>query len=162
MKGIKPWNYQRKFSYKPRPSMKGHIPWNKNTKGLMSEPWNKNKVGIMKGKMPTGEKHWNWKGGVRPLRKDVQVSKEYKDWRHSVYRRDNYTCVLCGARGVRLNPDHIKPFSEIIFENKVTTLEEALACKQLWDVSNGRTLCEPCHKQTDTFGLKQVRRLKFI
>ncbi len=32
-------------------------------------------------------------------------------------------------------------------------MEEALKCEAIWDTNNGRTLCETCHQQTDTYGL---------
>ena len=54
--------------------------------------------------------------------------------------RDNYTCQICGTRGGDLEADHIKPFAyypDIRFE-----------------LSNGRTLCKPCHRKTDTYGEK--------
>jgi len=160
MKGKIPWNKGKKLSYKARPSMQGRIAWNKGIRGLMPIPWNKNKPGIMRGYMPKGSKHWAWKGGVRQFRSDVYDTLEYKQWRKAVFQRDNFTCVLCDSYGVVLNADHIKPFSEIILENKITTLEEALACSQLWDVNNGRTLCKKCHGETPTYGLKQVRKLR--
>lgn len=81
-----------------------------------------------------------WKGGITPINKAIRTSLEYKMWRRAVFERDDYTCVLCGERGVELNADHIKPFAyfpELRFE-----------------LSNGRTLCVPCHKETDTYKAK--------
>ncbi|MHB8674626.1 MAG: HNH endonuclease [Candidatus Limnocylindrales bacterium] len=86
-----------------------------------------------------GEKNYFWKGGIYPEHERLRKSLEYKLWRTAVYERDNYTCVLCGDnRGNNLQADHIKRWSdypELRFE-----------------VSNGRTLCIPCHKKTDTYG----------
>lgn len=58
---------------------------------------------------------------------------EYKAWRVSVYRRDDYTCRKCGARGVRLNAHHIKGY--------------AMFPDLRYELSNGITLCEICHKK---------------
>ncbi len=158
MTGRKPWNAGKKLIYKPRPSMKGHVPWNKGKK-TGHTPWNKGKIGIMRGRMPKGSAHHNWRGGTRQLRKDIQGTGEYKNWRTSVFKRDDFTCVVCDGIGT-INADHIKPFSEIILENKITSLKEALNCKELWDIDNGRTICVRCHRKTDSYGLKQVRKLK--
>jgi NUMOD3 motif len=78
-----------------------------------------------------------WRGGVTPEHQKIRTSAEYKIWRDEVFKRDNYTCVLCGKRGVRLNADHIKSF--------------ALFPELRFIVSNGRTLCVPCHKLTPTY-----------
>lgn len=59
-------------------------------------------------------------------------SAEYKAWRKSVFERDDYTCRFCGARGVKINAHHIKPY--------------AFCPEARYELSNGITLCLPCHK----------------
>ena len=58
-----------------------------------------------------------------------------------VFVRDDFTCVLCKVKGKRLQADHILPkceYPELIFS-----------------LNNGRTLCEDCHKKTDTYGVNK-------
>lgn len=90
-----------------------------------------------------GSKSYLWKGGVTPLNSKIRHSMEYKLWRESVFKRDDWTCVFCKVRGDTLNADHIKPF--------------AYFPELRFDINNGRTLCVPCHKKTDTYGYK-IRR----
>lgn len=85
-----------------------------------------------------GENNSSWKGGITPINQAIRTSTEYKLWRTSVFERDGYTCVWCGEAGGRLNADHIKPFS--------------LFPELRFAIDNGRTLCEPCHRTTDTYG----------
>jgi 5-methylcytosine-specific restriction endonuclease McrA len=68
----------------------------------------------------------------------IRHSAEYKLWRKEVFERDDYTCQICGLRGGVLHADHIKPF--------------AIFPELRLEVSNGRTLCKPCHEATPTFG----------
>jgi predicted RNA-binding Zn-ribbon protein involved in translation (DUF1610 family) len=101
--------------------------------------------------MFSGSKSHLWRGGISKLVKLIRQSLKYRTWRTECFIRDNYTCVWCGKHGGRLHCDHIKSFSQILRENNIKTLEEAFNCKELWELSNGRTLCIPCHIQTDTY-----------
>lgn len=82
------------------------------------------------------------------LNRRIRYSKKMEDWRKAVFERDNYTCAECGARNgngkaVYLEADHIKPFA--YFE------------ELRFELSNGQTLCKPCHKQTNTYGRRVVK-----
>ena len=98
-----------------------------------------------------GEHHHRWKGGVTPLHEKIRKSDKYLEWRDKVFQRDNYTCQWCKAKG-DVEADHIFPFSYILEDNKIETLQKAKQCTALWDIENGRTLCEDCHKATPTYG----------
>ena len=85
-----------------------------------------------------GSKSYSWKGGITPLNKIIRRSLEYRLWREAVFTRDNYTCIWCGDdKGGNLNADHIKSFS--------------LYPELRFAIDNGRTLCVPCHKTTDSY-----------
>ena len=84
-----------------------------------------------------GESAPNWQGGKTKINKLLRHRLEYKLWRESVFKRDNWTCVWCEIRGGKLEADHIKPF--------------ALFPELRFAIDNGRTLCVECHKKTDTY-----------
>lgn len=102
------------------------------------------------------------KSNYPSIRQEVRGLFEYSDWRLRVYRRDNYTCQECGEHGVKLNADHIKPMALILKENNIKSVEDAKNCPELWDSKNGRTLCELCHKKTDTYGLKWFNKNRIL
>ncbi len=78
----------------------------------------------------------NWKGGVTSGQILARNSKEYTEWRLTVFERDGYTCQHCKAKSkkgneVYLHAHHIKGFAEY---------------KELrFDIDNGVTLCKECH-----------------
>ncbi len=82
------------------------------------------------------EGHWNWKGGITSENEKIRASSQIRKWRASVLFRDNHECLECGETE-NLEVDHIKPF--------------AVYPHLRFDVSNGRTLCNSCHKKTPTY-----------
>lgn len=96
-------------------ALKGKPTWNKGLKGYLS-----------------GEKHYNWKGGVTEGNNKIHGSAEYKNWRKSVFKRDNFTCQICDERGTYLVAHHIKSFTYFP--------------KLRFEIDNGITLCKNCHK----------------
>ena len=108
----------------------------------------------------TGSLSPGWKSpGERrtPKIKMIRDSRQMRKWRLLCFQRDNFTCQKCGDnKGGNLNADHIKPFSFILKENNIENIEDAMNCPELWDINNGRTLCEKCHKKTETWGYKAL------
>lgn len=83
-------------------------------------------------KMPqhSGEKHWNWKGGITAEDHSERV-RFRRTMQTNIFVRDDYTCQICSTHGVSLQVDHIKSWAkypELRFEE-----------------SNCRTLCMACH-----------------
>lgn len=106
-----------------------------------------------------GELTYNFSGKSN-IQKIIRYSRAYKIWRESIFERDGYTCVLCGLSGgwnkklqkkIILNADHIEPLGILIRKFGITNYDEAMECDQLWQLNNGRTLCEECHRETPTY-----------
>lgn len=106
-----------------------------------------------------GKAHPRWTEDKKaPFYKSIRQLFKYRQWRSDIFTRDNFTCVFCGARGCYLEADHCpKMFIEIINEYNIKTIKDALACEELWNVNNGRTLCTKCHRQTDTWGRSGIK-----
>ncbi len=105
-----------------------------------------------------GAENENWKGGkassLQELRSKVRMLNEYKTWHSTILRRDGWKCVLC-SHDRNLEVDHIVSFKKIVTKYAITDTVMALACAELWDLDNGRTLCGPCHKKTPNYGRKK-------
>ena len=103
---------------------KGHSTWNK---GISFSKETRIKMSLSQGG-----------SGVIDLIKKRYIhttwTKEYRQWRNDVFKRDNFTCIWCGdSKRSNLQADHIKQwvkYPELRFE-----------------LSNGQTLCKECHKQ---------------
>jgi hypothetical protein len=140
--GLKTLERRDKTLEKRRNSMLGKLAGLKNPSKRLEvrEKISKAKLGKKRPDI-TGVNHYAWKGGLANPNEKIRTSSEYKLWRKAVFTRDNYTCVWCGdKKGGNLCADHIKPFS--------------LFPELRFAIDNGRTLCVPCHKTTDTWGSK--------
>lgn len=129
--GIVPWNKGKKHTEETKRKIAETAKGNKKRLGIKHTDYTKRKISISNGSK---------KGWVTPINKRIRQSLEYKRWRTSVFIRDNRTCILCGYTGQNINADHIKPF--------------AYFPELRFAIDNGRTLCIPCHKLTDTYGSK--------
>lgn len=92
-----------------------------------------------------------WRGGVTPIIKKYRATYEYKQWRKSVFERDNWTCIKCGQHGGNLEADHVIPFIVSLINKKYN---------EIIDTANGQTLCVACHRKTDTWGKSYKQLIK--
>jgi len=73
---------------------------------------------------------------LKSRNKSIRASAAMRHWRESVFKRDSWTCRICGARShkgvsVQINAHHIWAFKDR---------------KDLrFEISNGITLCSHCH-----------------
>lgn len=144
-------------------SQRGRTSWNKGgTSWMKGKKWSPETL-KKNSEAHKGVKSFLWKGGVseknRTLRQNIMATTEYRQWRTAVFERDSYSCQECGARNgkgkaVVFNADHIEAFALILQKHGIDSVQGALICADLWSVSNGRTLCVPCHVETPNFGIK--------
>ncbi len=101
----------------------------------------------------SGEKHWNWKGGITPLLKKLRMVSSYNRWRKEVFKRDNYTCQKCQKVGGKLRAHHIVSFAKLVFDKN---------WELLWNSKNGITLCMDCHSLTDSYARRYSKKMKGV
>lgn len=143
VKGMSPWNKNKKFSNKEYPTygMTGKKAWNKGkTNPQLSKRQRENnvskredvKIKLRKAKkeyFSKGNHPWNYIDGSSRnrfyrLQEWIKIAKE-------CYKKDNWTCQTCGKKGGVLNAHHKIPYS-ISKDNSLNNLI---------------TLCVPCHSR---------------
>jgi hypothetical protein len=85
-----------------------------------------------------GENHHHWNPNLTEEERIIKRNyDEYKNWRTSVFERDNYTCQCClDKKGGNLNAHHLDGYNW---------------CKEKrLDIDNGITLCKDCHGEFHT------------
>jgi len=87
-----------------------------------------------------------WEGFSNKAIVRLDKSSKMKYWRHAVYERDDYTCILCDKRGGDLNAHHI--------------VKRANREDLIYNVDNGVTLCVRCHKKT--YGREEAFETTFM
>lgn len=78
-----------------------------------------------------GEKCHLWQGGSKKRFRGNNFI--YKNWRRSVFIRDEFTCQKCNQKNIYIQAHHIMPYA------KFPELR--------FDINNGATLCKNCHKE---------------
>ena len=101
---------------------RGHC---EETKRKISEAQRQKNIYKIKDVVKLKEREW---------KKKVRTSFLWKEWRKSVFERDNYCCMECGKNKCYLEPHHIIPIRS--------------DSDKLFDITNGITLCRPCHQKT--------------
>ena len=97
-----------------------------------------------------GEKNPNYNSNLTDEeREEKRDLLKTKLWRNSVYKRDLHTCKMCGLVGGKLNAHHLNGYKYFKDER--------------FDINNGVTLCESCHKEFhSTYGYKKNTLNQFI
>jgi len=101
-------------------------------------------VCLKMGKSRSGDKNWNWKGGVTS--KDRLERLRFRNLiQKKVIERDDYTCQFCKERGGKLQVDHIQSWVDYV--------------ELRFDINNCRTVCMSCHYEL-TFGKPMPENIK--
>ena len=99
------------------------------------------------------------------LKLRIRNTTAYLIWRIAILKRDNFKCRMCNAsikdnKTLRLEVHHAKSFNDICKENNITTIKQALVCKEIWSLDNGISLCYGCHKALEK--LRTIMKNMFI
>lgn len=97
-----------------------------------------------RGQKIQGKNHYRWNDGSTVLNTAIRGLTEYRKWAKMVKDRDANKCTECNATS-NLESHHIVQLNEIVINNHITNVQEARECKELWDITNGITLCIKCH-----------------
>lgn len=91
----------------------------------------------------------------------IRETDLYKEQRELAKKRDDHTCQTCGFKykpytkadkgHYPLHVHHIKAMYSIVKANRIESLEEAMECKELFNLDNLQTICVPCHKGTSDY-----------
>lgn len=93
----------------------------------------------------------------------INSTLEHTCWKREVFKRDNFTCIICGSKHL-VAAHHVKQFALLYLEflqqySQFSPLEDietllrlAITYAPFWDISNGQTLCQECHRKTENYG----------
>lgn len=88
-------------------------------------------------KRRSGKRHYGYNSELtqeeRIERRVLSSTENMRKFREAVFKRDNYTCCICGERATTINAHHL---------NGYHWFKEGR-----YDANNGVTLCEKCHRR---------------
>ena len=115
----------------------------------------------------SGKHHPMWTGGHTSFRKSLYSTLQYKQWRETVFKRDNYICQICFRKGGNLEAHHkrrmvlfikdIIPNPKILKGWQVRNI--LLKYEPLWNIDNGITLCIECHNKEKTRDKQKIKEI---
>ena len=93
------------------------------------------------------------------LKLRIRNTTKYLNWRIAILRRDGFRCQVCSAsikdnKTMRLDIHHANTFNDMFKDNNITTIKQALECKEIWNLDNGVCLCYSCHKDIENLRTK--------
>ena len=77
-----------------------------------------------------GEHRKDWKGGVSKKNNEIRRCAFYMRWVSAIYKRDKYTCQICGKKNLNLRANHIKRFADFP--------------DLRFEINNGILICREC------------------
>ena len=96
-----------------------------------------------RGEKTRSENHYRWKGGTARLNASIRRLTENRKWMDGVRARDG-KCTKCGSLK-NLEAHHIVELADLVERHGITNRDAARSCPDLWDLTNGKTLCRRCH-----------------
>lgn len=109
--------------------------WSKGLKGEAHPLYGRNLSDEHRAKIShahTGDKHWNWKGGITDEVLRLRNKMQYQEWRKRVLAKNGKTCQECGTTK-QIHCHHIKSFRHFP--------------DLRYDVNNAKVLCASCHQK---------------
>ena len=100
-----------------------------------------------------GKDHHAWKGGFRSAQDRFRTLQKYWKWHKLVTDRDNSCCITCGTdKNIQVHHniklyDLIKNYCSINNITPSEMLDKDINNDYFYDVDNGQTLCEVCHRE---------------
>ena len=79
------------------------------------------------------------RGEFKKLCGQIRRSDKYQIWKSKVLKRDKLEIKFP-------NVHHKKSFTQILINNEVQSLDDAIKCKELWELDNGITISRGEHR----------------
>jgi len=86
-------------------------------------------------------------------------SLSWQQFRYEVFKRDNYTCQMCGKKETKISKYNNQeyPVSEILIADHIKPLAIG---GEMWNINNLQTLCIDCNKIKTAQDMKDIANYK--